>query len=572
MNPVDTPQARGQVGLAWGDITPPVGIYHRMWGAATHDRSTSVHRLLRASALWLASSPGAGAQTHLLLALDHCLLDRSECDAIRRSTAKAAGLTQEQIVITLSHTHGAGLMSRTRADFPGGDLIAPYLDEVARRCGDLARQARAQAQSATLVFGSGRCALAAHRDFHDEARHVYACGFNPEGPADDTVLVIRIVADAGQTLGSIVNYACHPTTLAWDNTSISPDYVGALRETVERDTGAPCLFLQGASGDLGPRVGFVGDHAVADRNGRQLGFAALSAWEALPPAGTRFVYRGPVVSGALIGTWAFEPLPQDLRDMQANWRVEQWTEDLPYRPDLPTLEQTQRDRARWEIEEAQAKSQGDTAKARDCRAQAERMTRQLNRLAQLPPGKTYPLPVDLWRWGDAYWLFVPGEHYQFLQVELRKRFPRQPIVVATIANDWQPGYLPPASTYGYGIYQETIAAVGAGSAELLVEAITRKMRAMSENSVSPRASGERMPLRVAAYALAGGSRRNNHLGDAPMSARALASTSAILTVAPPLRLLSSAASMKANISTVSSALTGGGPPRKNLTISTKSGS
>lgn len=483
MTQVETPQARGQVGLAWGDITPPVGIYHRMWGAATHDRSTGVHRPLRASALWLASLPGAQPQNHVVLALDHCLLDRSECDAIRRITAGAVGLTPEQIVVSLSHTHGAGLMSRTRADLPGGDLIAPYLDEVAHRCGELAKKARAQAMPATLVFGAGRCALAAHRDFHDEARHVYACGFNPDGPADDTVIVIRIVSDAGHALGSIVNYACHPTTLAWENTSISPDYVGALRETIERETGAPCMFLQGASGDLGPRVGFVGDHATADRNGRQLAFAALSAWEALPPAGTRFVYQGPVVSGALIGTWTFERLAPDERDKQANWCVEQWAENLPYRPDLSTLEQTQRDRAHWEAEEAQAKSQGDMAKARDCRAQAERMTRQLNRLAQLPFGKTYPLPVDLWRWGDAYWLFVPGEHYQFLQVELRKRFPRQPIVVTTIANDWQPGYLPPASTYGYGIYQETIAAVGAGSAELLVEAITRTMREMGDNSV-----------------------------------------------------------------------------------------
>ena len=42
--------------------------------------------------------------------------------------------------------------------------------------------------------------------------------------------------------------------------------------------------------------------------------------------------------------------------------------------------------------------------------------------------------------------------------------------------------------------------------------------------------------------------------------------------APPWRLLSSAASMKAKISIVSSALTGGLPVRKNLPISTTSGS
>ena len=88
------------------------------------------------------------------------------------------------------------------------------------------------------------------------------------------MLVARGIAESGETLGTVVNYACHPTTLAWENTLLSPDYVGAMREVVEAHTRSPCLFLQGASGDLGPRDGYVGDPAVADRNGRQLGFAA----------------------------------------------------------------------------------------------------------------------------------------------------------------------------------------------------------------------------------------------------------------------------------------------------------
>ena len=68
----------------------------------------------------------------------------------------------------------------------------------------------------------------------------------------------RVTSDAGQPLAIAVNYACHPTTLAWENTLISPDYIGALREVVETATACPCLFIQGASGDIGPREGFVG--------------------------------------------------------------------------------------------------------------------------------------------------------------------------------------------------------------------------------------------------------------------------------------------------------------------------
>jgi hypothetical protein len=56
---------------------------------------------------------------------------------------------------------------------------------------------------------------------------------------------------------------------AWENTLISPGYIDAMRELVERDTGAPSLFLQGANGELGPREVFVGDIAMADRIGLQ---------------------------------------------------------------------------------------------------------------------------------------------------------------------------------------------------------------------------------------------------------------------------------------------------------------
>jgi hypothetical protein len=83
--------------------------------------------------------------------------------------------------------------------------------------------------------------------------------------------------------------------------------------------------------------------------------------------------------------------------------------------------------------------------------------------------------VNLWRLGDALWVLVPGELYQTFQVTLRQRFPQHPIIVATLTGDWQPGYLPAAASYGYGIYQDSIACVGAGALETLIEAIAREI-------------------------------------------------------------------------------------------------
>ena len=501
---VDTPQSRCLFALAWGDITPPANIYHRMWGAAKHERATGVHRLLRATvAVFEAAQStgrtddpprGTGRDTRLeqrgpglpnltserrqiLLALDHCVLGAVEQRQLIAHIEQATGQAKESILIVFSHTHGAGLMGLERASLPGGDLIPGYLRSMAESAASLVNEALAQLAPADITYGTGRCNLAAHRDFWDAERKLFVCGFNPAVPADDTVLVARVTGTDGRLLASVVNYACHPTTLAWDNTLISPDYIGALREVVERETGAPCLFLQGASGELGPVEGFVGDPVVAERNGRQLAYAALSALTALPAAGTRFRYTGPVVSGATLGAWAHKPLSAEELAARQLWQRTRWNELLAYRPGQPTAAQVEAELKQFQADEDAARAAGDPAKAADCRAMAERKRRLLHRLSQLPAGEKFPLQVTLWRVGDAFWLGVQGEFYSVLQTELRRRFPGKAIIVATIAADWGASYLPPRELYGTGIYQETIAVVAPGSLEQLVESVATRIAA-----------------------------------------------------------------------------------------------
>lgn len=455
-----------------------------MWGAALHDQATGIHRPLEATLLWLEPAAPATGKPLIIVALDHCILDAQELHNIRQAVCDAGAVEFDHVLVTVSHTHGSGWMSRTRSHLPGGELLGPYLDELAVRVGSLAREARSQVAPATIVYGTGRCNLAAHRDYFDAERGRFVCGFNPTGIADDTLLVARIATEAGDRLATIVNYACHPTTLAWDNTLISPDWVGSMREVIEQGEGGKCLFLQGASGDLGPREGFVGDTSVADRNGRQVGYAALSTLATLPPAGTEYRYAGPVISGTAIGVWRHEPLSAQALDSHKTWHWEQLVVELPYRHDLPTLEQTTSEREHWLAEEARARAANNESLVRDCRAQVEQRTRQLDRLKNLVPGRCYPLTLQLGILGDAVWVFVPGELYQIFQTTLRQRFAPRPVFVTTLTNNWQPGYIPPASTYGYNIYQEVIAATSPGSLETLLETISRRLESLQSRAIN----------------------------------------------------------------------------------------
>ena len=111
---VDFPQTHCRGSIARRDITPPPGIYHRMWGAATHDRSTGIHRPLTATVLALAPAEAIDDDTRadlqLLVGIDHCLFWTPEIDALRTAVAQTTNIPLDRIHVTFSHTHAAGLM------------------------------------------------------------------------------------------------------------------------------------------------------------------------------------------------------------------------------------------------------------------------------------------------------------------------------------------------------------------------------------------------------------------------------------------------------------------------------
>ena len=481
MTAVTTPHSFCRLGYVARGITPPVGIYHRMWGAATHDRSTGVHRDLEAAVFTFAPVEETSQKpAFVLIALDHCLFWPPEMQRLKQTIHQLTGIPECNLVVTFSHTHGAGLMDPSRKHLPGGEWIAPYLADLAQVLGEMVHDALAESERVTITYATGRCDMAQHRDHWDAESKQFVCGYNPGGPVDDTVLVARVTDEAGHALETIVNYGCHPTTLAWENTLISPDYPGAMRETVEEATSAPCVFLLSPCGDVGPKEAQQGGVHVADRNGRQLGYAALSALESLPPPQTQFVYRGPVISGATLGDWRHEPMTEPQRRRAARFSVQRLTIPLPYRSDRPTIASLESERTNCLAEEQASLKAGDAMKARDCRALAERLTRAITKWSAVPSGETYPYDVVVMQLGEAVWLTFEGEPYQLLQTELRRRFPGVPMVMSVIGDGWRSSYLPAKDSYGHEIYQETVAILAPGCLETLIERVAEVIAGLSQ--------------------------------------------------------------------------------------------
>ena len=444
---------RGRIGIARADITPPVGICARNWGAAKHDVARSIHRPLTLTAMTLA--PATGGQILVLVEAD---LGGWKSLQTFRSFSKR--LQQElsvepaSLIFALSHTHSAPLLMDADDSLPGSGLHQTWMKELFESTVRTVRQSMESQFEGTIDWHAGRCGLATNRDLPDPnpSRQRIVCGYHPEGSPDDALFVGRITDTTGNIQGTLVNYACHPTTLAWENEAISPDYVGAMRETIQQATNAPALFLSGACGELAPRYQYVRDPEVADRHGRELGFAALATLNGMEPPGTQLSYSEVVESGAPLAVWRHEPYDpsHELRAIRA-------PVSLPLK-NWPSAEELEKQR-------------------RECsdRALEERLRRKLNIRLGVGNGSTFELPVHVWRIGDAILVGSCCEAYSALQRELRQRFADTTILCMNLING-SIGYLPPAELYDTDVYTVWQTLFDRGSYECLLETMTREIR------------------------------------------------------------------------------------------------
>src|SRR5215208_2751949 len=232
-------------GVATRDVTPPVGIYARSWGAATHEVAEGVHRPFAATAAVFGPLNGAEPTLALVAVAVGWFQYVPDEGGLREAVMSRTGLDDAALLINMSHTHSGANVNSQLTDKPGGELIPVYIEHLTEQVAAAILEARESLEPAWVTYGTGRCALATNRDLWDADAGRYATGYNPDVSADDTLLVARVTGEDGGLRATFFNYACHPTTLAWENRLLSPDYIGAAREILEGAFGVPALFLQG---------------------------------------------------------------------------------------------------------------------------------------------------------------------------------------------------------------------------------------------------------------------------------------------------------------------------------------
>jgi hypothetical protein len=252
-------------GIAVRDLTPEPGI--DLWGYS--DRKGPAEGTLdplNARALVLRG----GGKTVAVVTMDMGRVPVP--DALERIRAKAKSAGVDFVFLAASHTHhgpdiddGTAAHSR-KIEALVGDCIVEAAGKLQPASIGIGRAEFDIAHNRRIVTDDGKCAML----WRNEARQT-------TNPVDKEATIIKVAGQDGKPLAILVHFACHPVVMGPSNLRYSADYPGEMARVVKERTGAECMFLQGACGNINPYL----DKTPIDKGGveamREVGRSCATA-------------------------------------------------------------------------------------------------------------------------------------------------------------------------------------------------------------------------------------------------------------------------------------------------------
>jgi neutral ceramidase len=220
-----------------------------------------------------------------------------------------------------------------------------------------------------------------------------------------------------------------------------------MREAVRAWTGGECVFLQGAGGNVLPRVAFAGDLEPSRALGRRLALAALAGLADRPAWPTRYRRSD---DGSVTPFHLYRPEVVD--DVAPALAAAEIGVQFPLQ-ELPTRAEIAAEcaRAQARVDAAHARGAGD-AELNTIRYDAVwAQATEAAILAGTAP-TSVPGPVHALRIGDGAIVTGPGEIFSEIGLAVRERSPAAVTLYAGYTNGLI-SYFPAASAYPDGGYE-----------------------------------------------------------------------------------------------------------------------
>jgi neutral ceramidase len=236
-----------KVGFAEGNITPPLGTRIIGWLAPVIAKEVRDPLYARAAVFESDGRQIAFVQ------LDTLSVRWKQVVDIRRRIAETYGFPGDNVMIAATHNHAGPAVSHCGATERDDAYIATMVEKVVAMFG----VALTRLQEAQVGFGScADFALSFNRRvvMRDGTVRTQATFDDPdalcmEGTIDPEVAVLAARTPAGELLGVVVNFACHPTHQG-SNGVLSAGFPGALAAEMKARGCPITVFLNGAAGNL----------------------------------------------------------------------------------------------------------------------------------------------------------------------------------------------------------------------------------------------------------------------------------------------------------------------------------
>ena len=231
-----------KAGAAQRLITPDLEKHGPVYmaGFGHNRRATGIHDEL--SARCLAIQPGASPL--VICGVDSIGLFWDDVHKIR--TAVKGRFNKADVVIAALHDHEApdtmGLWGPSTSQT---GINEDYVSFLIQRTAEAAIDAIEHLQPATLRLAKTR----------DAELDTFIHDNRPPDVHDSEIIMLSVSSKDGNPIGTLLNWANHPETLASKNTEITADYSGFLRARLEQLLGGTAVFVNGAVGGMQSPLG-----------------------------------------------------------------------------------------------------------------------------------------------------------------------------------------------------------------------------------------------------------------------------------------------------------------------------
>lgn len=246
-----------RAGASKVNITPFLG--GPMAGYSARDRgSESIHDELHAKALVLDD----GSTGVALITTDLIGIHRELAAQVRGLVEASVGLGPDRVWMTGSHTHfGPAVSPGGTEDEQAGPHDRSYADVLAAKLTTAVKLAHDRLRPARLGAGATRAEGISYnrRLIRQDGKVEMSLTLPPPyeglkfGPVDPEVGVLKVEGEAdGESIASLVNFACHPVSSTDRRYEITADYPGYAMDLIESVEGGTCLFALGCAGNIVP--------------------------------------------------------------------------------------------------------------------------------------------------------------------------------------------------------------------------------------------------------------------------------------------------------------------------------